>query len=148
MINLIEIIVNKETLAKSSSDAITGNICFKVQNRWFPEPAWNDFVVIALTWWTDALLKINRVPAGAVYEFAFMDGPYLVRFSKISDDTMCMEFLIRRINSKELLFDSQCSIEQFNKSLKTCVKMVITTIKSKGWVTLETKELISRVNSL
>jgi len=58
---------------------VTGEICLTIDGQAFPEPGWNDFAVVVLGWWTEAIAELLD---GAPYrELLFMDGPYLAAIS-------------------------------------------------------------------
>lgn len=58
---------------------VTGQIWLTVDGQAFPEPGWNDFAVVVLGWWTEAIADLLD---GAPYrELLFMDGPYLAAIS-------------------------------------------------------------------
>jgi len=73
----VRLIFDPATLRQSRSGSITGVICYDFgEQRQFPAPDWNDFVVVVLNWWIAAL---EEMTAGSQQvKFQFMDGPYWI----------------------------------------------------------------------
>ena len=150
MIQNVEVKVNEKSLEISSTKAITGEICFNIENQFFPESVWNDFVVVILAWWIEALLDLIKLNSSALREFDFMDGPYLVRGKKIEDDIINLDFVKKR-GGEKTLFSARCSIKQFKNSLLLASRRVIEIIEREKWDSQETKllrDLTNRLNSL
>jgi hypothetical protein len=75
-VNEARIIVDPTTVHRGRSGA-TGNICVALGTLVFPDPNWNDFVVVILDAWAAALVRILN----GTSEFErvhFMEGPYAV----------------------------------------------------------------------
>ena len=66
--------IDPNTLERSESGSITGLIHLRLGSQAFPEPSWNDFPVVILGWWLDALHQL-RDGSAAHAECQFMDGP-------------------------------------------------------------------------
>ncbi|MCT2194291.1 MULTISPECIES: hypothetical protein [unclassified Paenibacillus] len=60
---MLSVIVNESTIEMSNSGIITGQIYFQIEDIYFPELYWDDFVVKTL----------EKADAGAIAEFNFMD---------------------------------------------------------------------------
>ncbi len=50
---------------------ITGSLRVGLDGTWFPTPTWDDFVVVVLGWWCEALGE-----ASSRTTLSFMDGPH------------------------------------------------------------------------
>lgn len=60
--------------------SITAVIYFEFEaSQRFPDVGWNDFVVVILSWWIDALDQLSH--GELTTHFRFMDGPFLVNAS-------------------------------------------------------------------
>jgi hypothetical protein len=73
-----------ESLQISGHGAVTGVLYFVIDGRSFPDESWNDFVVVILSWWCLALLRLVSRPSVAE-QLRFMDGPFAVQV-ELSDD--------------------------------------------------------------
>ena len=63
------------TLAASPSGKVSGGIWLRLGDLDFPERGWNDYPVVLLAWWLEAMDKLQ---SGSVTkaECNFMDGPW------------------------------------------------------------------------
>lgn len=141
MISKIEVIVNKESLKINKSGAITGEIFFSINGRFFPEFAWWDFPIIILTWWFQALLELRNTQIAATSDFLFMDGPYFVRGINIGENKIKMTFAKRQLGGEKVYWSVNCSFGELQKSLLTTAKAVLKTLNQKKWDTSDTWEL-------
>ena len=147
MIQYVDIRVNEQSL-KLSRRKITGEICFVIEDQFFPEENWNDFVVVILTWWLQCLKKLMLSADGSLCDFSFMDGPLLVRVKKIDNDIINLEFMREKLNGDEIQLTARCSVNQLRKSLIGAAKKTIKIIEAKMWDSEETKKLRKFLNSM
>jgi hypothetical protein len=75
---LVEIVVNSESLERSPTGSITGQIHIAGPSGPFPDDAWHDFPVVVLTWWI-AGLRLVASGDRRSYVGDFMDGPFSFR---------------------------------------------------------------------
>jgi hypothetical protein len=68
--------IDLSTLERSESGTITGVIHLHLGSQAFPETSWNDFPVVIVGWWLDALHRLRDGSANHA-ECRFMDGPCL-----------------------------------------------------------------------
>jgi hypothetical protein len=141
MNNNIRLIINEESINISKSRSVTGEIYFKVNNKYFPEIKWNDFIETVMKWWIQTIIEIVNADIDQVFELLYMDGPYLIRGIKIDNDTMLLNFLKRKINVEENIISTKCSILEFKILLINAAKVVIETVEKRKWDTKETAEL-------
>lgn len=147
MIQYVEIRLNEQSFELSRSK-ITGEICFVIEDQFFPEENWNDFVVVILTWWLESLKKLILSIDGSSFDFSFMDGPLMVRGKKIDNNKIYLEFVREKLNGEELQLTARCSVDQLRKSLIGAAKKTVKTIKAKMWDTEETRKLEKLLNSM
>lgn len=67
------LIVDLPSLRQSSAGQITGGIHWALDSGPFPDSEWDDFVVVVLTWWSEAVLRLRRGDRSVTLDF--MDGP-------------------------------------------------------------------------
>lgn len=73
---------------------VTGQLYFRTDASTFPDDVWNDFALVLLGWWVEALIPLlqgQRCEA----ELLFMDGPFLVRVERDEAGDCSMEFVDR-----------------------------------------------------
>ena len=84
--------MQKETLYKNEGGAVVGDICFCVGNWYFPEKAWDDFVVRILYWFSQKLIKL-RFDKKKYLEFPFMEGDFKTSLSLNKENKVTVEFI-------------------------------------------------------
>lgn len=90
----LRLVLEPRSLEVGPHGAVTGQIFFKVNSVAFPDDAWNDFALVILSWWSEALAAL-RGGAGTETELIFMDGPYALRLRRQSDGDCAAEFVER-----------------------------------------------------
>jgi hypothetical protein len=70
------LVIDLESLIINNS--VTGTIYWDMNLFKFPDPKWNDNVVIVLSWWLQGLNDLLNYKKNVV-EFLFMDGPYSLK---------------------------------------------------------------------
>lgn len=128
----MEVRVQTESLALSSSGMITGEIFLEANGAFFPELRWSDFPVVILSWWLEALATVS---AGAVVECRFMDGPFLFRVSPLPD-RMCRVELVGGQSAP-----LQLPLPQLQSSVRSAASAVLAACNSNGWRSQDTLHL-------
>jgi hypothetical protein len=75
---MIQIITNPDSLQRSVTGSITGQICLRGPTGFFPEESWHDFPVVILNWWVTGLGELASGKKGS-FSGSFMDGPFSFR---------------------------------------------------------------------
>src|SRR5699024_2465646 len=115
---------------------------FVTENEVFPEKGWNDFVVVILTWWHDALINlIQSEQNGTEQAFEFMDGPLSVKAIKMSENVLELQFIKERRETEEIFFTVNTRITEFKKALLKSVDELLAELRRKNWQTDDVKEL-------
>ena len=73
-----QVIVERSSLEVNNRGSLTGQLWMELDGQPFPEPLWNDFALVVLGWWCQAVsdMVCARVTEG---EMRFMDGNFSVR---------------------------------------------------------------------
>lgn len=138
-----ELIVNigLDSLRLNNRGVITGEIYLSLKDFIFPEKGWDDFVIVILSWWLTAISNVIEGSIGCVQEFSFMEGPLLVKITKISDDCLEMRFVKEQKDSELVFFTCQSSIDQVKHSLLKSTGELLEEIKLRNWGSEESKKL-------
>jgi len=77
---------------KEGSESVIGIIYFDADGYSFPDPSWDDFVVVLLSWLINRIIELIFDKNKEV-EMDFMDGPFKVSI-KLDDKNQCtMNFI-------------------------------------------------------
>jgi len=88
------IVVQPETLLPGSAGPATANIWLESGSIGVPAVGWNDFAIVVLGWWSDALLRLIR-GVSSREEVRFMDGPYSVLLDSVGSDRWKLTYVDR-----------------------------------------------------
>lgn len=75
--NKVCLLTKIDTLVTPKGREATSNIRLEINGISFPQPRWNDFVLVVLTWWNQALLRLMSGVSNRE-QVDFMEGPYAV----------------------------------------------------------------------
>ena len=140
MLKNIEIIVDTESLSMyEKSKNIIGEIYIKLEDIYFPQFKWTDFVIVILGWWLEAILKISTSRKNMSSKLMFMDGPVYMRAIKVNEDIIEIELIERDVVQSRL----ECSINQLMNSLLMAAKKVISEIENRNWASRDIDSLKS-----
>ena len=89
--NSFKLVVRRESLCIESNDVI-GVICFAVNDWFFPEENWDDFVATILSWLSQALVKIKFKKEERV-EVDFMEGCFKVDLALDVENLCTIQFI-------------------------------------------------------
>lgn len=120
---MMEIIIGENNVKLGSNNGlITGEIYFKINDYYFPERNWNDFLVIILGWWVNSFINAIKTNANK-FEFHFMDGPFLAEAVLKDKNLYEICLLERNKNNKTLVMTTNaCQKELQNMLIKACRK--------------------------
>lgn len=139
---MIDIVVNANTLEMSqTSGNIVGEIYLNVDGKVFPDKGWSDFIVIILTWWIEAISKVNTKRKFDSFKLTFMDGPIFIKGYVHSDGNTELEFTRERMSKNEIIFTTVCNISQLKISTIKAAKCVIEQVDKNGWDNADIKKL-------
>jgi hypothetical protein len=89
----VEVRIAEDSIELTNLRVVTGVVFLDSGLVKFPEPDWNDYIVVILGWWLVALRNIVEGRMERV-ELRFMDGPFWVLIRKLADDdceVQCMK---------------------------------------------------------
>jgi hypothetical protein len=138
MFENVEVLVDENDFEMyESSKNIIGQIFFKVEDQYFPQNHWTDFIVVVLSWWLEALDVLQDSKINSSNKLMFMDGPYFIKAIKIEKDIVELEFIER----DGLLFRSKCSLVDLRNSIRKASLTVIEKMEEKKWSFTDVKRL-------
>lgn len=118
-----------DTLRISRDGKITGIIYFRINGSEFPDPEWNDFVIIVLRWWVEAILNLAS-GVEVSEDLLFMDGPYLLSVN-LNDRTAEIE-LIEDV-SRQSLGSARVRFADLANSILCTAKEVLSSCNKNAW---------------
>lgn len=139
---MIDIVVNANTLEMSkTSGNIVGEIYFNIDGKVFPDRNWSDFVVIILTWWIEAVSKVNTKNELDSFKLTFMDGPIFIKGYVHNGCDTELEFTREGMSKNKIIFTTVCDINKLKISIIKAAKHTIEQVDKNGWDNDDIKKL-------
>jgi len=145
MMNEAFLSVNVDSLKISQGGLATADIWLVLGDHEFPMHGWNDFVVVILSWWHSALLRLLQ-DASIGEMLHFMDGPYAVEVS-ISSDVLKFRALEGSARNREVAIANRL-LNSFAKDLILRSREIIEACRLQGWWSKDLDTLSSLVEEL
>jgi hypothetical protein len=142
----IDIVTNIDSIERTPSGAITGKLAFRVGSVFFPEADWNDFVVVILTMWWNALQELDTRVKTSV-DLHFMDGPFFCRASLDNEGKVNLKFIDARSGEK-LLQKVEIGYKTIENALLRASKDVLAAVKSRNWISADIDRLEALIRHL
>ena len=124
----------------------TAGIWLATNDSQFPMAGWNDFVVVILSWWAAAILRLLRNESGVEWVH-FMDGPYAVEVSKAHPGKLQLRMFAGPSGGREVAV-GVAGVGQFIGELFTQSRRLLDECRLRGWWSLDAEELASRLQDL
>jgi len=131
-----------DTLIRRSSGSITGHIWITIGDWGFPSQGWDDFPVVILSWWIEALLSLSAGENDRA-RFSFMDGPYFFEIAAPVADVSRVNFYRTVKTGSELLWEHACQFGDIRKAVLSAARTTIDACQEKKWVSTDLNKLIS-----
>jgi hypothetical protein len=153
----MQVAVRLDSLTQSERGAIFGEMAVQVGDKQFPDPDWNDFIVVVLGWWSETCTSLL---AGSSHseELWFMDGPFLLTIEVESSQVWSVNFMRQRAAAGPAMIKSEpvpglpadlrIAALRFTRSVALRGREVLNACLQHGWMTPELDDLASRNRTL
>ena len=125
------VLVDLDSLARSSSGKVIGSISLSVKGHRFPEECWSDFPVILLQMWLPISLALWRGAPEA--RFRFMDGPFWFDVSNVQG--MWRFRCIDDHGRESVVATEDLAPIHVMRNMAYCSRGVVRVCRYKKWVT-------------
>ena len=139
------IVISEESIRQHSSGQITGIIYWQIGDQCFPDSKWDDFIVVIIGWWAEAIVKLMNGDSSSEV-LSFMDGPFLLRCTTTTNVVRC-EFIDPRLEDSivqiwlgNLHEIGQTALDVGNNILRIC--------QTRNFYNHDTKLLEKEINHL
>ena len=146
--NDLKLTIPKESLHRSKSGVIYGQVYFQLGTEAFPDPRWSDLAVAFVLAWIAAIVRLCGSRNGAE-RVRFMDGPYWVDLSKstLNGDTVVVQMVVDRLKGPVASHSVTTSLGGLFSESVELAQEVLATCRAKGWNNSEIDELADRMNT-
>lgn len=120
----MRVVIDDSSVEVSPKGTVTGRICFAFKAAAFPDEAWNDYILVILGWWLEALAGLCSLGTNEA-EFHFMDGPFSVRLLRREKEEIVMKFVGRRSQhgSEEMVVRESDLVRQLSEVARRVLKL-------------------------
>jgi hypothetical protein len=130
--------------SRTGREGVVANINILLGNAAFPDAGWSDFPAPILGWWLDAL---DAMAGDAVVDLEFMDGPYAVRVSPLSDPGH-VRMLGRNLGGPPSVVESRvvASLQQLREAVVDAGWATLAVCDERGWRGGDIEDLRDRLH--
>ncbi len=136
------LMVDAEAVEVRQGGPAIGGIWLLYENSPFPGVRWSDFVVVLLSWWAEAILKVVH-DEGVQERVHFMDGPYSV---VVGRSFGMLE--IRMIARDREVGTGEAAVKPFVVELVSQSRTVLGACRSQEWWSTDADALESLLKKL
>jgi hypothetical protein len=140
------LVIEPKSLRLSPSGKALANIWLQINGLQFPMNHWNDFVVVIMSWWVLALLRlVSGVSSQEIVHF--MDGPYAVEVAALPSGMLRFRALTRSSRDREVATGEE-PINPFVLGLIAQTREVLEECKRQAWWSKDAEILESSSEAL
>jgi hypothetical protein len=135
-----------DTARLTGSRNVSAGLWLKVDGQAFPAEGWNDFVVLVLIEWADALLGLlNREDQG--FDVRFYEGPYYARLTVVSPGS-CQLLLVEDKLPPREVGQFTVGIQPLAEGVVQAARIILETCKDNGWTDRYSEQLAARTREI
>jgi hypothetical protein len=127
--------IDDASLSRFPGGPVIGRLHFDFAGHPFPDDRWDDFVVVILTWWLEAVRSNDRAMV-----LRFMDGPYFIRLDRRADGGVGVECVEDR-DSETLRVSCEVRLADLRREIESAGRTVLSVCRAKGWLSKDTEAL-------
>lgn len=135
--------IDPATLSRSRRGGITGVLFVVANGTAFPEKGWNDFPVVVLGWWAQAVRGVLDGAREGVCQF--MDGPFSFSVQPSSAGAWAIRLLGKQ---GEATATTKAAPEEVADAVVRAADAVLAACAAKAWTSRDIDELRSSVADL
>jgi hypothetical protein len=139
------IVIVERSLQQHASGSITGIIYWQAGGLSFPDDSWDDFVVVILCWWLQAIVRLAERSSSAESLF-FMDGPFETKLS-LEGGLVRVTFVERR-NDEQVNGSLRSTILEVCRAIDSAAASVLRACHTESFHSSEIDELAVEVQRL
>jgi hypothetical protein len=125
---------------------VTAGIWLRTSRRDFPARGWDDFAVVILGAWADAVLRLISGELSTA-RVDFMDGPYYVEITPVAPDEWRL-VLVERRQSRQLEDVVRADAGKLVESLISASARLLTSCRQRGWESRDSERLDAGLRTL
>lgn len=124
---------------KKYKEAITGIIYLEINDYYFPQKNWNDFIIVMINNWIKSLKDIKY---GIIQEteLLFFDGPFFIKI-KMIDKEDCIIGFFESHKSENVLFTEEIKFNNLVNEVFHIANLCKALCKNNNWETEELNKL-------
>jgi hypothetical protein len=145
MENRARLILDPAVAGRSTAGVVYAGLTLRVDDKYFPDPEWTDFVVVVLSWWADAALRLASGAASSA-RIRFMEGPFQVRCAVASPQSWKLDCF--EDGRQGLVIDALVDARPLVESLVKASDDALRLCSEREWWTNDADVLHSKTSAL
>ena len=141
------VIVNTSLAGRSASGTVYADICFDVDDHYFPGKNWSDFAVVISSWWCGAALRLLSGKSEHE-ELRFMEGPLAADVFSVGDHHWRIRCIEERLARRVPQCEEDIDAVSFVKSLLDSADVLLRMCRERKWWDKDAETLQSNVDLL
>ena len=143
---MLELVVERSSFTRSASGNVHASIHLVLDGRCFPDERWDDFAVVILGWWNEAVTRM-ALGFSPREELDFMDGPYSVHLELDPEGEITLRCLKSGARDVEEAV-GRIALATFIQTLLGASRATLEVCKAHGWGGADFENLSDRVEVL
>lgn len=141
----LKVHVDPSSFERSDDGLVTGIVFIEVNDVFFPDRVWNDFVAVVLSWWLEALDRVLH-SSGQPQICAFMDGPLQFEIQPDVADQWIVKLVDRR--RPAAVIEALLPRHEVTEAVKGAARVVLDHCKTRGWTSRDIDTLAANYSRL
>jgi hypothetical protein len=117
--------------ARYSSGNVHSILLIRVDDVEFPDAEWDDFAVVLLSWWCQAVVSLLRHEVVATH-LSFMDGPYQAELERVFRGGWKI-LLVQRRQKPIVSYEARIEIASFVRSILDATDQALALCREREW---------------
>ena len=131
--------VDPEAMHRYPSGKVMGPIYCQYGPKFFPEPLWDDFAIVILSWWIEAALRLLEQESD-YEELLFMDGPFEMSIEREKNFEYLMTWCDEQLHKT---FSFTINLQNFALQLIKAAEAIIQQCQKEKWDSGDLQSLIT-----
>jgi hypothetical protein len=140
------LVLRTNVLGRSKIGRVYAGLSLKLNELSFPHPDWSDFVVVILSWWCQAAMRLLQGSSSSA-EVRFMEGPFRAELHTTSSAAWHIS-LVEAGLSRKVHCSTEIEADSLIRSILETSQQVLRICKEQNWWSSDADDLESATATL
>jgi len=138
--------IEKSSFEISAAGSITGRVSINIDDTYFPEKDWNDFVIVILNQWASELRSFI-LGTSTEAKFLFMEGPFVVKIRSLGSYSQLV-LIHNGKDIREVVMHTKKLKSEALKSILSAINLSVQKCSEENWMNKEIDMLATHYDGL